>query len=145
VDLVTLALQLFLIARIGFRAVTRVLEILAGPLGIKKTPCPQTVINWVTRLSLVRIQSASLLRGLLLSAAPFCNGLIWMIDISIALGTGKILAVLALDAHHHQLMPSAPGLQNVRCIAVSVADSWTGDTIADLLRRVIAVMGRPAA
>ena len=144
-DLVTLALQLFLIARIGFRAVSRVLEILAGSLGIKKAPCPQTVINWVTRLSLVRVQSASLLRGLPLSTAPFCNGLIWMIDISIALGTGKILAILALDAHHHQLMPSAPGLQNVRCVAVSVADSWTGDTIADLLRRVIAVMGRPAA
>lgn len=145
VDLVLLALELFLVARIGFRAVSRVLGVLAGALGITKTPCPQTVINWVTRLSLVRIQSASVSKSLPAERAPFSNGLIWMIDASIALGTGKILTVLALDAHHHQLMPDAPGFQNVRCIAVSVADSWTGETVAALLKRLIAVMGPPTA
>jgi hypothetical protein len=31
----------------------------------------------------VRIQSARTLRGLPLSQAPFTNGLIWMLDISI--------------------------------------------------------------
>ena len=145
VDLVFLALQLFLVAHIGFRAVCRVLHVLAPALGIHKVPCPQTVINWVTRLSLVRIQAASMLKGLPLPSAPFCNGLIWMIDISIALGTGKILTVLALDAHHHQLSQAAPGFQNVQCMTVSVADSWTGDTIASVLENVIAVTGRPAA
>lgn len=35
-DLVLLALQLFVVARIGFRAVSRVLRILANALGIKK-------------------------------------------------------------------------------------------------------------
>jgi hypothetical protein len=145
VDLVVLALQLFLIARIGFRAVSRVLAVLAATLGIKKAPCPQTIINWVTRLSLVRIQSAPTLKGVPLAQARFSNGLIWMIDMSIALGTGKILAVLALNAHHHQLIPDAPGFQNVHCIAVSVADSWTGESIASLLERLIAVIGRPAA
>jgi hypothetical protein len=145
VDLVLLALQLFLVARISFRAVCRVMSVLAETLGIKKVPCPQTVINWVTRLSLVRIQSASGLKGLPLNLAPSCSGLIWMIDMSIALGTGKILTVLALNAHHHQLAPEAPGFPNVHCIAVSVADSWTGETIAALLRRLVAVVGRPAA
>ena len=145
VEVVALALQLFLVARIGFRAVSRVLSVLAKTLGIKKAPCPQTVINWVTRLSMVRIRSASMLKGLPLEQVQSCNGLIWMIDMSIALGTGKILTLLALDAHHHQLMPDAPGFQNVHCIAVSVADSWTGETIAALLKRLIAVMGRPAA
>jgi len=33
----------------------------------------------------------------------------------------------------------------VQCLAVSVAASWTGDTLAELLKRLIAVMGRPAA
>ena len=51
VDVVHLALQLFLEARIGFRAVSRVLTLLAWVLGIKKAPCPQTVINWVMRLT----------------------------------------------------------------------------------------------
>jgi hypothetical protein len=145
VDLVFLALQLFLVARIGFRAVSRVLSVLAETLGIKKAPCPQTVINWVTRLSLVRIQSATMLKGLPLDRAPFSNGLIWMIDMSIALGTGKIMAVLTLNAHHHQLRPDAPGFGNVQCVAVSVSDSWTGESIAAMLKRLIAVMGRPAA
>lgn len=145
VGLVFLALQLFLVARIGFRAVSRVLSLLALALGIKQAPCPQTIINWVTRLAMVRIQSVRMLQGVPLSLAPFSNGLIWMIDISIALGTGKIVAVLALDAHHHHLTEAAPGLQQVHCLAVSVAASWTGESLAELLRRLIAVMGRPAA
>jgi hypothetical protein len=91
------------------------------------------------------MQSARLLKGSALSQAPFTNGCIWMIDISIALGSGKIVAVLALDAQHHRLTQAAPSLGQVRCLAVSVAVSWTGDTLADLLKRLIAVMGRPAA
>jgi hypothetical protein len=145
VDLVWLALQLFLGARISFRAVSRVLRLLAEVFGIKKAPCPQTLVNWVTRLSIVRIQSARLLQGVSLSLAPFTNGCIWMIDISIGLGPGKILSVLALNARHHQLVAAAPDFQQVHCIAVSVAASWTGETIADLLQRVILVVGRPAA
>src|SRR5437773_11430630 len=145
VDLVWLALQLFLVARIGFRAVSRVLSLLAWALGIKKAPYTQTSINWVIRLAIVRIDSARMLRGLPLPQAPFSNGLIWLIDLSIGLGTGKILAVLAVDAHHHHRTPSALSLDRVHCIGVSVADSWTGDTIAALLGRLIAVMGRPAA
>src|SRR5438552_11011857 len=144
VDLVLLALQLFLVARIGFRAVSRVLSLLAWALGIKKAPCPQTVINWVIRLAIVRIEAARSLKGLPLSQAPFTNGLIWMLDISIGLGTGKMLAVLACDAQHHQLAPGALALEHVHCIGVGVADSWTGETIAELLKRLIAQMGRPA-
>src|SRR6266852_3532910 len=116
VDVVLLALQLFLVARIGFRAVSRVLSLLAWALGIKNAPCPQTIINWVMRLSIVRIEAARTLKGLPLSQAPFTNGLIWMLDISIGLGTGKILAVLACDAHHHQRAPGALSLKHVHCI-----------------------------
>ncbi len=145
VDVVWMALQLFLVVRIGFRAVSRVLSLLALALGIQKAPCPQTIINWVIRLTLVRIDAARMLRGVPLSQAPFSNGLIWMIDLSIGLGTGKILAVLAFDAHHHQRAPGALSLEHVHCLGVSVAHAWTGETIADLLGRLIAVLGRPAA
>jgi hypothetical protein len=145
VDVVYLALQLFLVARIGFRAVSRVLTLLALALGIKNAPCPQTIINWVIRLAIVRLDAARTLRGFPLRQAPCTNGLIWMLDISIGLGSGKIVAVLALDAHHHQLAPGAPALPRVHCIGVAVAASWTGETIAELLQRLIARMGRPAA
>ena len=145
VDVVHFALQLFLEARISFRAVSRVLALLARGLGIRKAPCPQTIINWVIRLTIVRLDAARTLRGLPLAHAPFSNGLIWLIDISIGLGSGKILAVLALDAHHHQLVCGAPALCHVHCIGVAVADSWTGEMIAELLKRLIAQIGRPAA
>ena len=145
VEVVFLALQLFLVARIGFRAVSRVLSLLAWALGIKSAPCPQTIINWVVRLSIVRIEAARTLKGLPLSQAPFTNGLIWMLDISIALGPSKILAVLACDAQHHRRTPSALSLERVHCIGVGVAASWSGETIAELLKRLIAQMGRPAA
>src|SRR5712691_8228557 len=145
VDLVFLALQLFFAGRIGFRAVSRVLSLLAWALGIKNAPCPQTVINWVIRLSIVRIEAARRLKGLPLSQAPFTHGLIWMLDISMGLGAGKMLAVLAVDAHHHQRMPGAFSLEHAHCIGVSVADSWAGETIAKLLGRLIAQMGRPTA
>jgi hypothetical protein len=145
VDVVYLALQLFLEARLSFRAVSRVLTLLALALGITSAPCPQTIINWVMRLSIVRIDAVRTLRGIPLSQAPFTNGLIWMIDISIGLGTGKILAVLAVDAHHHQRAPDALALHDVHCIGVCVADSWTGDAIAEVLKHLIAQMGRPAA
>lgn len=142
---VWLALTLFAGARISFRAVSRVLHVLADRLDIGKAPCPQTVINWVMRLSLVRMQSVKLLQGTARHLIPFTNGLIWMIDISITLGTGKLLSVLALDAHHDQLAGDAPGFHHIRCVAVSVSPSWTGERLADLLERVISVVGRPAA
>jgi hypothetical protein len=142
---VWLVLTLFIDARISFRAVSRVLRVLAHWLGIGKAPCPQTVINWVMRLSMVRMQSVRLLQGAARRLLPFTNGLIWMLDTSITLGTGKLLSVLALDAHHYQLAGGAPGFQHVRCVAVAVSPSWTGDRLADLLERVIAVVGRPVA
>ena len=144
-DVVHFALQLFLEARLSFRAVARVLTLLAGALGILKAPCAQTISNWILRLTIVRIDAARTVRGLPLDPAPFTNGLIWLIDISIGLGSGKIVAVLALDAHHHQLESGAPALRHVHCIGVAVADAWTGDTIAEVLKRLIAPMGRPAA
>src|SRR5207244_10117200 len=73
VEVVLITLQLFFVARIGFRAVSRVLSLLAWALGIKKAPCPQTIINWVIRLAIVRIDSARMLRGLPLPQAPFSN------------------------------------------------------------------------
>src|SRR5712691_6985571 len=145
VEVVFLALQLFVVARIGFRAVSRVLSLLAWVLGIKKVPCPQTIINWVMRLSIVRIEAARRLKGFPLSQAPFTNGLIWLLDLSIGLGTGKMLAVLACDAHDHHRTPGALSLDRVHGIGGAVADAWTGETIAELLGRLIAQMGRPAA
>ena len=63
VDVVFIALQLFLVARLGFRAVSRVLEVLSAQLGVRHAPCPQTIINWVTRLSISRMEQARAVVG----------------------------------------------------------------------------------
>jgi hypothetical protein len=78
-------------------------------------------------------------------APLFSGGFILLLDASIGLGKGKILTVLALDARHHLLNQGAPSLQQVICVAVAVKDTWTGETIADLLRELIAQIGRPVA
>jgi hypothetical protein len=144
-DLVFIALQLFVVARIGFRAISRVLGVLGRHLGWAKAPCAQTIIHWVTRLSMTKIENASQWVGPQIARDPYCNGFIWMIDTSIGLGSGKILVVLALDAHHHGVNKGAPTLGQVKCIAVAVASSWTGEAIADFLQKVIASAARPLA
>ena len=145
VDLLFVALQRLFVARIGLRAVCRVLSRLAWAFGIKQAPCPQTIIHWGMRLRIVRIDSARMLQGLPLRQAPLTNGLLWMLDLRMGLGTGKIWAVLAWDAPHHPRAPGALALAHGRCLGISVAEAWPGDTLADVLQRLMAQMGRPAA
>lgn len=141
-DLVFVALQLFLMARIGFRAVSRVLGVLAPYLGLNKRPCAQTISNWVTRLSLVRMSDAAPSQT---AGGGFPHGYILLLDISIGLGQGKILTILALDPRHHGVVAGAPSLKHTRCLAVAVADTWNGETIAAVLRELIARLGTPVA
>jgi len=142
VDLIFLTFQLFLMARIGFRAVSRVLGVLAPYLGLKKRPCPQTISNWVTRLSLVRMSGTAPSET---AGGLFPHGYILLLDSSIGLGQGKILTILALDPRHHGVVAGAPLLKHIRCLAVAVADTWNGETISALLREVIAQFGTPVA
>ena len=80
------ALQLFLEARIGFRAVSRVSRSWLWPRH-QESAVPQTLINWVIRLSIVRLDWRP--TGLAPEPGAFTNGLIWMIDLSIGLGWGR--------------------------------------------------------
>jgi hypothetical protein len=79
------------------------------------------------------------------SPAPFSPGVLWRIAGRLALGRGKSVAVVALDAPHQPCPEVAPSLPQGRGLAVSVAASWTGATLADGLTPLLAVLGRPAA
>mgnify|MGYP006294082099 CR=1 FL=1 len=143
-QVIFMAVMLFQKGHIGFRAVSRVLEVLGKYLGISKAPCVQTVINWVNKLTVARMEAPAI------SASPAtrsntCNGSMWVIDTSIALGAEKLLCLLALDAHHHGFRKGYPTLEDVRCIAVATAASWTGQSIADFLWKAIQSLGRPVA
>ncbi|OGT27156.1 MAG: hypothetical protein A3I77_00540 [Gammaproteobacteria bacterium RIFCSPLOWO2_02_FULL_42_14] len=141
VTLIHITLSLFLVGRIGFRAISRVLKVLSSKLGIAKAPCAQTISNWVMRLSIVKIQAAIEFEKAGGLVRDITNGYVWMIDLSIGLGAGKILSVLALNLNHHAQLDHAPTLQDVECVAVSVASSWTGDAIAAFLKKVMASVG----
>ena len=142
---VFLTLQLFGVARIGFRAISRVLAVMAPQLGLAKAPCPQTIINWVTRLAIVRMKDDTPRVDLRTGIPLFSGAVILLLDATIGLGKGKIMTVLALDANHYLFHPGAPSLHHVKCVAVSVADTWTGETIAAFLQRLIARIGSPVA
>jgi len=143
--LIYVALQLFLVARISFRGVSRVLSVLSKMLGISKVPCHQTIINWLQRLTLVKMQSIPPIQPITIPQGSFSNGFVWMLDISIGLGIGEILTVLALDVHHYKKASTAPKLQDLHCVGVCVAPSWTGEKVAIFLSKIIATLGRPAA
>ncbi len=145
-SLVFLALQLFLIARISFRGIARVLSVLAPWLGLNKVPCTQTIINWVTRLTIARMKDTLPAIHPETGIRLFSNGFILIMDASIGLGKGKIMTVLALDSNHYLHNPGvAPSLQHVNCVAVCVADTWTGETLEVLLEKVIEQIGKPLA
>ncbi len=144
-DLVHISLQLFLSARISFRAVSRVLGVMADHLNIAKAPCHQSVINWLLKLSLVKMQLIDHSKPASVPVGSFSNGFIWMIDTSIGIDDGKILAVLALDINHYKNHAEAPTLKNVNCVGVAVSPSWTGENISVFLKKIIASQGRPSA
>jgi hypothetical protein len=133
------------VARLGLRAVSRVLRRLAWALGSKQAPGPHTVIHGVTRLAMVRTPSARLREGVPRRQAPLRNGLLWVIASRMGLGPGKIVAVVAVAAPHHPLVPRALSLARVPCLGVSGAEAWPGDPMAARLDRLIAQRGRPAA
>ncbi len=144
-EVVHISPMLFLTAGIGFRAVSRVLKVLGGRLGISKPPCAQTVVNWVSKLAVAKIDKFAYAADSLVSRVPSRAGSIFIIDISIALGVGKIPTVPGLDMDHQNRNEGAPKRKDVDCIAVAVAPSWTGETIAEFLEKAIRVVGKPAA
>src|SRR5436853_3079074 len=66
------ALPLFGGARMGCRAVSRVLPLLALARGLTPAPCPPTISNWGIRLAIVRLASARPLRGFPLGSGHLC-------------------------------------------------------------------------
>ena len=82
-------LRLYIVARISFRGIARILPVLSGYLGLTvKAPCTQTVINWVNRYAIARMQGFHTpLEGM--AACLFPKGYILILDASIGLGRGN--------------------------------------------------------
>ena len=144
VEVIFLALQLFVVARIGLRAISRVLKVISSSIGGFKPPCPQTICNWVNKLSLARLWTVPEVIRLSTPKSMFANGWMFMIDESIGHACGKMLLVLGIRVDHYANNPAYPNMSDVRPIAVAVAKSWTGESIAAFIQELIGVCGRPA-
>ena len=107
-DLVGLALPLFVGARISFRAVSRVLRLLAEVFGIQKAPCPQTLVNWVTSLAMVRIPSARRLQGVSVSLVPCTTDLFSLFATMRRVPRQHTARFLTLIGRGHRGDPSQP-------------------------------------
>src|SRR2546425_9426697 len=86
VDLILLALQLFLVARIGFCAVSRVLSLLAFGLALQKNPCSPNLLNLVITLAVVRLDSPRMLPGFPPLPTPLFQRPHWVIGIKLCPG-----------------------------------------------------------
>jgi hypothetical protein len=145
-DIVFLALNFFVISRISLRAISRVLGVLSGFHLLQfRPPCPQTISNWVNKLSLSRLKDIPPFIKSISENTIFTNGWMYLIDESIGHASGKILLVLRVRADHYNVKPSFPNMTDMQVVAVGVSASWTGEFIADFLQEIIEVCGRPTA
>lgn len=148
-EVVRLALLLFCDARISFRGVARVLCVVGQVFEWDIQRSPQTIINYVQRLVIVRLRSISLptiddcsLR------TRFSNGWIWILDATVFTANGSALAIIAVPVGFYGDVDEAGktlSLKDVSFVAGRVRKSWNGDAVREFLQEVIAIHGRPSA
>jgi hypothetical protein len=140
-----LILLFFIFGKISFRAIARILGIIGYLFNLGHTPCVQTCINVVTKLAIAKMLLVKNIVTEKNPANPFSNGWMWMLDTTIGLASGKILAVLAFPANFFAKNNRAPTLDDVHVVGIAVAKSWTGENISEFLKEIISVIGYPIA
>jgi len=142
-EVIETALKLLIDGCVSYRAVSRVMKIFSAELGLKKAPCVQTIINWSTRLAMAKVRSAADYLSPRFVDGHLVNNFIFLIDCSICIGSHKIFLVLAIDRDHYFRNGAAPTLQDVHCVGIATAETWTGDNVADFLKKSWIRWARP--
>lgn len=112
---------------IALRAVSRVLDVVFGVLGIHgKTPSYWTIRNWVQRLG----------HATLTQETAKANDWVWLMDHSVQIGQEKTLLVLAV--RQADLPPAGEALkhEDVCAIALTPRTSWTGEDVCQELENL---------
>ena len=136
---------LFIDAKIGYRAISRVLKVVGRFFPLHLMPSHQTVVNWLTKLSIVKMRNLPPFSNTMTGPLGTTNGYIYLIDESIGHSGSKILAILAMPIDHYKNGAGYPKLSQLSCIGVAVGESWTGENVRDFLAKVIKVSGKPVA
>ena len=123
-QVVVICVQLFLFARISFRSIPRVLSTMSWA---GRVPSFSSVINWVCRLGLYKMQNTESLSG------PW----VAIVDMSIDIAFKKVLVVLRIPLNVFCSRKTSLTLQDVDCIGLEVNREWNGATVNQALQRIL--------
>lgn len=129
---IELTLRLYLVAGLGSRGVPRLLQWLAPwlPLGV---PAHTTVLNWVYRCGLARLQETP----------PQRTDWIYIVDHTLTLGAAKCLLILGISVERLRHSGFSPSHEAMTVLALEVTTHSTGVWVAGVLQATAQRTGSP--
>jgi hypothetical protein len=121
---VVICVQLFLVAKISLRSIPRVLQATAWAGWI---PSFSSVINWIGRLGLQKLDDARKLDG----------DWVAIVDMSIDIAFKKALVVLRVPLKIFDGRDQGLTLNDVTCVGLEVSTGWNGDSVNEALQRIL--------
>jgi hypothetical protein len=121
---VVICIQLFLVAKISLRSIPRVLQAMAW---VGWVPSFSSVINWIGRLGLQKLDDARKLKG----------DWVAIVDMSIDIAFKKALVVLRVPLEIFDGRDQGLTLNDVSCVGLEVSQQWNGDSVSEALQRIL--------
>lgn len=124
-------------AVVSFRSIPRILSFLPTLCGkaLSWIPDYTSVINWHLRVGVFLLQSVT----------KICEPWVAIMDCSIDIGTRKALVVLRVPISVLSLTGEALSLKDCECLAIKIAHTWNGNTVAATLADIFSLAGTPVA
>ena len=127
--LITLCILMRLVGNCSYEGIAKIVKLLNEylELGLPKTPCANSIQNWVSKLGLYVLQ---------IQRVPSRIGeqVCLIVDESIRLGQEKLLLILSVP--FNKLKQAALRYQDVRVVYMKGAISWTGDKISEIIKEL---------
>ena len=124
IDSIIVCIHLIIFARISFRSVPRVLQSINWQGWI---PSFSSAINWLCRLGLQKMRTASKLLG------PW----IAIIDMTLDIAFKKALVVLRVPLKVFFDKRDALSLSDVSCVGMAIRKEWNGDSVSQSLLDIL--------
>lgn len=127
--LVTLCILLRLAGNCSYKGAEIIIKLLNEylELGLVKTPCANSIQNWVSKLGLYVLQ---------LGKTPYITGqkVCIIVDESIRLGQEKLLLLLSVP--YNKVGKMALCYEDVKVVYMKGAISWTGEKIGQIIKNL---------
>ena len=133
----TISVLLVINAVVSFRSIPRILNFLPALCGkaLSWIPDYTSVINWHLRVGVFLLERVT----------KICEPWVAIMDCSIDIGTRKALVILRVPMSVLSLTGKALSLKDCECLAIKIAHTWNGKTVAATLTDVFSLTGAPVA